>query len=119
MKMTAQRVILGASVALAAIAGQHRSPARRTIRPRAITVIIPFAGGSASDVVSRIMFDKMSQDRWASRSIVENRPGAGGNTGTRCGEPRPRPTATPWSAAAPARSPPTWSLYKDARLRSR
>src|SRR5262245_36219326 len=26
---------------------------------RAITVIIPFAGGSASDVVSRIMLDKM------------------------------------------------------------
>ena len=38
-----------------------RRPARRAIRRAPITVIIPFAGGSASDVVSRIMFDKMSK----------------------------------------------------------
>jgi tripartite-type tricarboxylate transporter receptor subunit TctC len=48
---------------------------------RAITVIIPFAGGSASDVVSRIMFDRMSKNM-GQPFIVENRPGAGGNTGT-------------------------------------
>jgi tripartite-type tricarboxylate transporter receptor subunit TctC len=48
---------------------------------RAITVIIPFAGGSASDVVSRIMLDKMSKNM-GQPIIVENRPGAGGNTGT-------------------------------------
>ena len=48
---------------------------------RAITVIIPFAGGSASDVVSRIMFDKMSKSM-GQPIIIENRPGAGGNTGT-------------------------------------
>ena len=28
---------------------------------RAITAIVPFAGGSASDVVSRILFNKMSK----------------------------------------------------------
>ena len=44
-------------------------------------MIIPFAGGSASDVVSRIMFDKMSKSM-GQPIIVENRPGAGGNTGT-------------------------------------
>ncbi|MBX9841161.1 MAG: tripartite tricarboxylate transporter substrate binding protein [Xanthobacteraceae bacterium] len=48
---------------------------------RAITVVIPFAGGSASDVVSRIMFDKMSKNM-GQPIIVENRPGAGGNSGT-------------------------------------
>jgi tripartite-type tricarboxylate transporter receptor subunit TctC len=46
-----------------------------------ITVIIPFAGGSASDVVSRILFDKMSKNM-GQPIIVENRPGAGGNSGT-------------------------------------
>ncbi len=57
---TAKRLLLGAGVALAATLGSTW-PARRTIRPSTITVIIPFAGGSASDVVSRIMFDKMSK----------------------------------------------------------
>lgn len=51
---------------------------------RAITAIVPFAGGSASDVVSRILFDKMSK-LMGQPIIVENRPGAGGNTGTAMG----------------------------------
>ncbi|MFL4979389.1 MAG: Bug family tripartite tricarboxylate transporter substrate binding protein [Xanthobacteraceae bacterium] len=48
---------------------------------RAITVVIPFAGGSASDVVSRIMLDRMSKSM-GQPIIVENKPGAGGNSGT-------------------------------------
>ncbi|MBM3527695.1 MAG: tripartite tricarboxylate transporter substrate binding protein [Alphaproteobacteria bacterium] len=48
---------------------------------RTITVVIPFAGGSASDVVTRIMLDKMSKSM-GQTIVVENRPGAGGNTGT-------------------------------------
>jgi tripartite-type tricarboxylate transporter receptor subunit TctC len=51
---------------------------------RAITAIIPFAGGSASDVVSRIVFDKMSKSM-GQTIVVENRPGAGGNIGTAMG----------------------------------
>lgn len=48
---------------------------------RPIQVLIPFAGGSASDVISRIMLDRMSRTL-GQQFIVENRPGAGGNTGT-------------------------------------
>ncbi|MGD9923025.1 MAG: Bug family tripartite tricarboxylate transporter substrate binding protein [Pseudorhodoplanes sp.] len=48
---------------------------------RPIQVIIPFAGGSASDVISRIMLNRMSETL-GQQFIVENRPGAGGNTGT-------------------------------------
>lgn len=51
---------------------------------RPITVIIPFAGGSASDVVSRVMLAKMAKSMGQS-IIVDNRPGAGGNTGTAAG----------------------------------
>jgi tripartite-type tricarboxylate transporter receptor subunit TctC len=51
---------------------------------RPITAIIPFAGGSASDVVSRIMFDKMSKNM-GQPIVIENRPGAGGNSGTQQG----------------------------------
>jgi len=48
---------------------------------RPITAIVPFAGGSASDVVSRILFDHMSKSL-GQPIIVENLPGAGGNSGT-------------------------------------
>jgi tripartite-type tricarboxylate transporter receptor subunit TctC len=48
---------------------------------RVITVIMPFAGGSASDVVSRIVFAKMSSIL-GRPIIVNNKPGAGGNLGT-------------------------------------
>src|SRR3982074_1613786 len=48
---------------------------------RAITVIMPFAGGSASDVVSRVLFNKMAAIL-GRPIVVENKPGAGGNLGT-------------------------------------
>jgi len=48
---------------------------------RPIMAIVPFAGGSASDVVSRILFDHMSKTL-GQPIVVENRPGAGGNSGT-------------------------------------
>jgi tripartite-type tricarboxylate transporter receptor subunit TctC len=48
---------------------------------RPITAIVPFAGGSASDVVSRILFERMAKSL-GQPIIVENRPGAGGNSGS-------------------------------------
>ena len=80
MKHKASRFLLGATFALAAIAGGNTAGAQN-YPTRAITVVIPFAGGSASDVVTRIMLDKMSKSM-DQPIIVENRPGAGGNTGT-------------------------------------
>jgi tripartite-type tricarboxylate transporter receptor subunit TctC len=48
---------------------------------RPIQVIIPFAGGSASDVVTRILLERTSKSI-GQPFVVDNRPGAGGNTGT-------------------------------------
>src|SRR6476619_4188933 len=48
---------------------------------RPITVIVPYAGGSASDVVSRVLFEKMASIL-GQTIVVENKPGAGGNIGT-------------------------------------
>jgi tripartite-type tricarboxylate transporter receptor subunit TctC len=48
---------------------------------RPIQVIVPFAGGSASDVVVRIMLDRMGRTL-GQPFVVDNRPGAGGNIGT-------------------------------------
>src|SRR5215469_10356944 len=70
----------GASLALAILVAGTAAQAQ-SYPTRPITAIIPFAGGSASDVVSRIMFERMSR-LLGQPIIVENRPGAGGNSGT-------------------------------------
>ena len=72
--------LLGTAMAAATTFGATTAGAQ-SFPTRPITVIIPFAGGSASDVVSRIMFNKMSQSM-GQPIIVENKPGAGGNSGT-------------------------------------
>jgi tripartite-type tricarboxylate transporter receptor subunit TctC len=48
---------------------------------RPIQVFLPFAAGSASDVITRILLGRMATSLGQS-FVVENRPGAGGNTGT-------------------------------------
>ena len=53
----------------------------QTYPTRPIQVIVPFAGGSASDVVTRILLDRASKSL-GQPFIIDNRPGAGGNTGT-------------------------------------
>src|SRR5262249_37854734 len=78
--MNSKQLMLGVGLALALMFGGSTADAQ-DYPSRPITVIIPFAGGSASDVVSRIMFDKMSKNM-GQPIVVENRPGAGGNSGT-------------------------------------
>jgi tripartite-type tricarboxylate transporter receptor subunit TctC len=48
---------------------------------RPVTVIVPFSTGSASDVIARIVLEKMSANV-GQRFIVDNRPAAGGAVGT-------------------------------------
>jgi Tripartite tricarboxylate transporter family receptor len=47
---------------------------------RTITAIVPFAAGSASDVMSRVALDQVSK-QVGRPIVVENRPGAGGSLG--------------------------------------
>jgi tripartite-type tricarboxylate transporter receptor subunit TctC len=65
--------------AAAALVGDAANAQNFPSRP--ITVIMPFAGGSASDVVSRVLFNKMAAIL-GQPIVVENKPGAGGNLGT-------------------------------------
>jgi tripartite-type tricarboxylate transporter receptor subunit TctC len=48
---------------------------------RPIQIYVPFAAGSASDVITRILLNRMTTSL-GQNFVVENRPGAGGNTGT-------------------------------------
>ncbi len=48
---------------------------------RPIRAIVPFTAGSASDIVPRLVFDRLSADL-GQPIIIDNRPGAGGTIGT-------------------------------------
>src|SRR6202521_898359 len=48
---------------------------------RPIKAVIPFGAGSATDVVPRLLFDRLAAELGQS-IVVENRPGAGGTLGT-------------------------------------
>jgi tripartite-type tricarboxylate transporter receptor subunit TctC len=70
-----------ALLALAALATLTCVSAAGTYPERPVQVIVPFAGGSASDVVTRVLLDRMGKEI-GQPLIIENRPGAGGNIGT-------------------------------------
>src|SRR3954468_14362523 len=78
---------------------------------RPITVVMPFAGGSASDVVSRILFNKMATIL-GQPIIVENKPGAGGNIGTMLAAKAP-PDGYTLVGAASGPMAANLTLYKD------
>jgi tripartite-type tricarboxylate transporter receptor subunit TctC len=66
------------AIAAFAIAMMSAFAARaQDYRVRPIQVIVPFAGGSASDVVTRITLDRTAKTL-GQPFIVDNRPGAGG-----------------------------------------
>ena len=70
---------LGAGAALAATG---LLPAQAQDYPaRPVQVLVPFAGGSASDVITRILLNHMATSL-GQAFVVDNRPGAGGNIGT-------------------------------------
>jgi len=109
-KAPARRVMLGALVALAALLDGTLVRAQ-SYPSRPITVLVPFAGGSASDVVTRIMLNKMSQSM-GQPIVVDNHPGAGGNIGTAMGA-KAAPDGYTWIASGSGPIAANKTLYRD------
>ena len=68
-----RRALLAAPLAVPALV--HAQGAWKPTRP--VTFIIPFAAGSGTDTVARLLTSLLEQD-WGIQTVIDNRPGANG-----------------------------------------
>jgi tripartite-type tricarboxylate transporter receptor subunit TctC len=75
---------LGAGILAACFAGLLTgSPAAaQNWPPATVKIVVPFGAGSTPDLVARILADNLQTKNAGSAFVVENKPGASGNTGT-------------------------------------
>ena len=81
MTLFAQARTLLTAAALAASLPAAANAQAADYPNRAVQVYGPFAAGSASDVITRVLLNSM-QTALGQPFVVDNRPGAGGNSGT-------------------------------------
>jgi tripartite-type tricarboxylate transporter receptor subunit TctC len=75
-------LVLAALLPLRPLAAQDISDPARTIPSRAIHIILPFPAGGPTDILSRVVGQRMSED-FGQPVVIENRPGANTMIGAR------------------------------------
>ena len=75
---------LGAGIVAAVFASLLTAPpaAAQNWPPATVKIVVPFGAGSTPDLVARILADNLQTKNAGSAFVVENKPGASGNTGT-------------------------------------
>src|SRR5215470_12458536 len=82
MRMLTRTWLFGlVAVACAAHAAPASAQGAASYPSKSIRIIVPFTTGSATDVLARVVADKLNAV-WGQPVVVENRPGAGGTIGT-------------------------------------
>src|SRR5262245_530988 len=81
-RVTLALVTGAASVLLAVTAGAQSYPSKP------VRIIVPFAPGGASDLLPRMVGQKLTE-AWGQQIIIDNRPGAAGNIGMGLGAKAP------------------------------
>lgn len=71
------KALVGAGLSLGVVA----TAAAADWPTKPVSIVVPFSAGGTTDVVGRIMADKLGQ-LWGQSVVVENKLGAGGNVGT-------------------------------------
>ncbi|MDB5641296.1 MAG: extra-cytoplasmic solute receptor BugT [Hyphomicrobiales bacterium] len=74
------RLKIIAGVTLALLTSMAFSAAAQDYPNRPVKFVVPFAAGGGNDIVARIVGEKVSE-LWKTPVVIENRAGAGGNSG--------------------------------------
>ena len=80
MKKTITRRMTLAALSSLALLGAAGAPAQTAYPSQPIKFIVPYPAGGATDVLARMVAQKM-QASWQQTVVVENKPGAGGTIG--------------------------------------
>lgn len=76
--MTTRRALLGAGLALPALATTARAQAAWPDKP--VRMIVPYPPAGSTDVLTRLLCERLGQ-KLGQNFVIDNRPGAGGNIG--------------------------------------
>lgn len=73
-------MIIRLTIAAAAILGSNAIAAAQDFPSQAVTIVSPYQAGGTSDIIIRVLGQKLSE-RWGQNVVIENKPGASGLIG--------------------------------------
>jgi len=85
--MTVSRMAwLGVATLVAMTVGMSAQTSAQTYPSQPVRIVVPFSAGSATDILARIVADKLTE-KWSQTVLVENRPGIPGTAAVAKGAP--------------------------------
>ena len=76
------KIALSVAATIVALASPAPAQQAGTWPTKPVKLVVPFAAGSTPDIIGRLIAEDIQARHPGSTVIVDNRPGAGGNTGT-------------------------------------